>query len=146
MAFAHTANKIQHNISSLLGTRSRTHISPIPLPRPRHRPPAALPRDPRVPSTVSLPRSRLRASPLALALSPSYSAALPHATPSFHRRVSSPTPHVHTGSPPTPLHTSIRHPAWVGSRCACIPAASHRSRSLPPRGTSIRQWLRRHSD
>src|SRR5437016_7832789 len=146
MAFAHTANKIQHNLSSLLATRSRTHISPIPLPRLHHRSPAALPKDPRAPSTASLPRSPLRASPLAAVPSPSYSPGLPHATLSFHHRVSSPTPRVHTGSPPTPLHTSIRHPAWVGSRCACILAASHRSQSPPPRGTSIRQWLRRHSD
>src|SRR5439155_495100 len=56
--FVHIANRMQRNLIPLLATRSQTHISPIPLPRPYHRPPAALPRDPRVPSTVSLPRSR----------------------------------------------------------------------------------------
>src|SRR5204862_5678683 len=146
MDFAHTANRIRHNLISLLATRSRTHISPIPLPRPHHRPPAALPKDPRAPPTASLLRSRPRTSPLAVVPSPSYSAARPHAAPFFHRRVSSLTPRVHTGSPLTPLHMLIRPPAWVGSKCACSPVVSHRSRSLPPRGTSIRRSLHKHSD
>src|SRR5207302_8194815 len=116
-------------------TRSQTHTSPIPLPRPHHRPPAVVPRDPRAPPRASLPHSLVPVSLLAVAPSPSYSPALPHATPSCHRRVSSPTPRIHTCSRPTLWHTSIRHSPGVRSKCVCSPAASQRCPSPSPRDT-----------